>query len=120
VLWDYTLPQASGIILSIVSPAIKANNFELSPALITFVERDQFGGHPSKNPNAHLHKFLVKCNTIKLNGVSTDAIRLRPFPFSLKDRIRDWLQNEEPNSFTTWVILSKTFLDKYFPPSKTA
>jgi len=89
VLRDYALPHASGITSSIVSPAVEANNFELSPALITFVERDQFDGHPSKNPNVHLRKFLAKCDTIKLNRASTDAIRLRVFPFSLKDRASD-------------------------------
>ena len=68
----------------------------------------------------HLHKFLIKCDTIKLNGVSTDVIRLRLFPFPLKDRANDWLQNKEPNSSTTWEALSKAFLSKYFPPGKTA
>ena len=86
VLWDYALPKASGITSSIVSPVIKANNFEISPTLITFMERDQFDGYPSDSPNVHLHKFLTKSDTIKLNGVSIDAIRLCMFPFSLKDR----------------------------------
>jgi len=40
VLRDYTLPWASGITSSIVSPAVEANNFELSPMLITFMEWD--------------------------------------------------------------------------------
>jgi len=101
VLRDYALPQASGITTNIASPAIEANNFELSPALVMFVEQDQFGKHSLDNPNVHLRKFLAKCDTIKLNGVPTDAIRLRLFPFSPKDRASDWLQNEEPNSFTT-------------------
>jgi len=57
VLRAYALPQASGITSSIVSPAVEASNFELSPALIYFVEREQFAGHPSENPNAHLRKF---------------------------------------------------------------
>jgi len=52
--------------------------------------------------------------------VSTNAIRLRLFPFSLKDRASDWLENEEPNSFTTWEALSKAFLNKYFLLGKTA
>jgi len=30
------------------------------------------------------------------------------------------LQNEEPNSFTTWETISKAFLSKYFPQDKTA
>ena len=92
VLRDCALPQASGITSStsfIVSLIVEANNFELSPTLISLLERDQFGGRPSENPNVHLHKFLAKCDIIKLNGVSTDAIRLRLFPFSLRDRASD-------------------------------
>ena len=42
VLRDYALLQVSGITSSIVSPAIEANNFELNPVVIAFVERDQF------------------------------------------------------------------------------
>ena len=76
VLRDYALPQASGIMSSIVSPAVEANNCGLSPALISFVKREQFAGHPSENPNAHLRKFLAKYCTIKINGASSDAIRL--------------------------------------------
>ena len=91
VLRAYALPQASGITSSIVSPAVEASNFELNPALIYFVEREQFAGHPSENPNAHLRKFLAKCDTIKINGASSDAIKLRLFPFSLRDRASDWL-----------------------------
>ena len=89
VLHDYVLPQASRITSSIVSPAVKANNFEPSLALITFVEREQFAGHPLENPNAHLCKFLAKCDTIKTNEASSDAIRLWLFPFSLTDRASD-------------------------------
>jgi len=101
VLRDYALPQASGITSSIVSPAVEANNFKLSPVLISFVEREQFAGHPSENPNVHLRKILAKCDTIMINGASSNAMRLWLFPFSLRDRASDWLQNEEPNSFTT-------------------
>ena len=40
VLQDYVLLQATGIVSSIVNPAIEANNFELWPALVSFVEKD--------------------------------------------------------------------------------
>jgi len=68
----------------------------------------------------HLRNFLAKCDAVKLNGVSTDVIRLRLFPFSLRDRARDWLQNKELNTFATWDALSKSFLSKYFSPGKIA
>ena len=68
VLRDYILSYATGIASSIVNTAVKANNLELRYALMSFVEKDQFGGHPMKNPHIHLRKFLAKYDTIKLNG----------------------------------------------------
>jgi len=47
--------------------------------------------------------------------MSVDAL----FLISLRDRSSDWMQNEEPNSFTTWGTLPKAFLSKYFPLGKT-
>lgn len=58
--------------------------------------------------------------TFKYNGVSDDAIRLRIFPFSLKDKAKTWLTSQPPNSITTWDDLAKKFLAKFFPPAKTA
>ena len=67
-----------------------------------------------ENPHIHLHNFLAMCDMIKLKGISVEAIRLRLFPFSLKDRANDWLLKEEPNSFTSWEAISKAFLNTYF------
>jgi len=101
VLRDYVLRQATDLTSSIVNPAVKANDFKLRPAFVSFVEKDQFSGRPTENTYIHLRNFQAKCDTIKFNGVSAEAIRLRLFPFSLTDRGSDWLLNEEPNSFTT-------------------
>jgi len=67
------MPQPSCITSSIVNLTVEVNNFELCSTLIPLVERDLFGEQPSKNPNMHLRNFLAKCDTIKLNGVSTDV-----------------------------------------------
>ena len=91
LLWNYTLSQIYSVTSSIVSLVIEANYFELQLAFITFVEREQFSGHPTENPNVHLCNFLGKCDTIKLSEVSTNAIQLRLFPFFLKDRASDGL-----------------------------
>ena len=90
-LRDYVILQSSGTTSSIVNPVVEAHNFELRLALISLVERDQFRGHPSEIPIMHLHNFLAKCDTVKLNRVPTPAIHLRLFPFSLRDQARDWL-----------------------------
>ncbi|KAM6559046.1 hypothetical protein CsatA_028285 [Cannabis sativa] len=50
----------------------------------------QFGRLPSEDPNMHLFNFEELCQTFKMNGVSDDAIRLRLFPFSLRERAKTW------------------------------
>ncbi|KAK9673761.1 hypothetical protein RND81_12G187500 [Saponaria officinalis] len=105
---------------SISKPTIGANNFELKTSLIQFIQTDQFGGLPTENSNEHLNSFLDKADTLKLNGVTEDAIRLRLFPYSLRVSAKEWLRNCEANSFDTWEKLSNAFLQKFFPPGKTA
>ena len=65
--------------------AIEANNFEMKPALITMVQQHQFTGHPSEHPNEHMGRFIRMANTVKLNGVRPEVIKLQLFPFSLRD-----------------------------------
>ena len=60
------------------------------------------------------------CDTFKHNGVTDDAIRLRLFPFSLRDKAKVWLNSLPPSIITTWEELAQKFLVKYFPPVKTA
>ena len=57
-------------------PAIEENNFELKPALIIMVQQNQFTGHPNDDPNEHMGRFLIMANTVKLNGVRPDVIKL--------------------------------------------
>ena len=57
-------------------PGIEANNFELNPALITMVQQYQYTRHPSEDPNEHMGMFLRMENTIKLNGVNPEIIKL--------------------------------------------
>jgi len=71
-----------------------------------------------QDPNLYLLVFLEVFDTLKVSGFFTDAIHLRLFPFSLKDKARAWLYLLPPGSITTWDELTKAFLAKLFPPSK--
>ncbi|KAF7826827.1 uncharacterized protein G2W53_017991 [Senna tora] len=71
-----------------------------------------FYGVSSKNPYKHIDEFLEVCSTFKLPNVSEDAIRLRLFPFSLKDKAKHWLTTRD--NIATWDQMSKEFLKKCF------
>ncbi|XP_048140761.1 uncharacterized protein LOC125316465 [Rhodamnia argentea] len=120
-LKDYAAPTIQGSTSSIGRPTIQANNFEIKPSLIQMLQNAvQFGGLPNDDPNIHLDAFLEICDTIKYNGVTDDAIRLRLFPFSLRDKAKSWLTSLPAGSITTWDDLAQKFLSKYFPPAKSA
>ena len=80
-LKDYVLPPIA-IPQVIRRPTIHAKNFELKPITLQLIQNIQFMGLPNEDPNTHISNFLEVCDTVKYNGVSGDAIRLRLFPFS--------------------------------------
>ena len=57
-------------------PTIEDNNFELMLTLITMVQQHQYTGHPSEDPNEHMGRFFRMANTVKLNGVRPEVIKL--------------------------------------------
>ena len=73
---DFWRPVIQDEYSAVRQPAIDANNFELKPALITMVQQNQFIGHPTEDPNEHLGRFLRMANTVKLNGVRPEVIKL--------------------------------------------
>jgi len=119
-LRDYSMLNTNNYQGSIVRPPIQANNFEIKHALLQVIQHNQFGGAVSEDHNSHMENFLVICDTLKINGVSDDAIRFRLFPFSLRDKAKSWLQTQpQGNSISTWEDMATKFVTKYFPPSKS-
>ncbi|XP_070021867.1 uncharacterized protein [Nicotiana sylvestris] len=53
-------------------------------------------------------------------NVSEDALRLRLFPFSLRGKALDWLEQLLNHSITTWDALSDKFIAKKFSPGHIA
>ncbi|XP_071927589.1 uncharacterized protein [Coffea arabica] len=92
--------------------------FELKSGLIHLLP--SFHGLPGEEPYKHLQEFDVVCNSMKPSGITEEQIKMRAFPFSLKDSAKDWLYYLPPGSITTWDQLKKKFLDKYFPASRAA
>nr|GEY45028.1 hypothetical protein [Tanacetum cinerariifolium]GEY45402.1 hypothetical protein [Tanacetum cinerariifolium] len=67
--------------------------------------------------NKHLDKFLHVTQSIKVNGVTDDALRLYLFPHSLTHHATAWFDCLPRNSINTFEQMAKMFLGKYFSPS---
>ncbi|GKD70647.1 reverse transcriptase domain-containing protein [Tanacetum coccineum] len=97
---------------------IQATNFGLKNDMIQQVQNScQFHGLPGDDANKHLDKFLHVTQSIKVNGVTDDALRLYLFPHSLTHHATAWFDRLPRNSITTFEQMAKMFLGKYFPPS---
>ena len=101
-------------------PPIEANKFELKLALIIMVQQHQFTDHHSEDPNEHLGRFMRMVNTMKLNGVRLDVIKLQLFPFSLRDVAATWFNSLPMGSVNTWEELVEAFMNRFFPPTLIA
>nr|CAN82706.1 hypothetical protein VITISV_037843 [Vitis vinifera] len=78
-----------------------------------------FHGMESENPYAHIKEFEDVCNTFQEEGASIDLMRLKLFPFTLKDKAKIWLNSLRPRSIRTWTDLQPEFLKKFFPTHRT-
>ena len=58
-------------------------------------------------------------NTVKLNGVRPDVIKLQLFPFSLRDVEATWFGSLPVGSVNTWEELVEAYMSRFFPPAFT-
>nr|GEX53957.1 hypothetical protein [Tanacetum cinerariifolium] len=102
----------------IVPIAIEATNFRLQNDMIQQVQNScQFHGLSGDDANKHLDKIFHVTQSIKVNGVFDDVLRLYFFPHSLTHHATAWFDHLPRNSITTFEQMAKMFLEKYFPPS---
>nr|GEW59328.1 reverse transcriptase domain-containing protein [Tanacetum cinerariifolium] len=87
--------------------AIQATNFGLKNDMIQQVQNScQFHGLPGDDANKHLDNFLHVTQSIKLNRVTDDALRLKYFPPSmvtkLRNEITNFRQRPDESLFKAW------------------
>nr|GEW73973.1 reverse transcriptase domain-containing protein [Tanacetum cinerariifolium] len=98
--------------------SIQATNFGLKNDIIQQVQNSyQFHGLSGDDANKHLDKFLHVTQSIKVNEVTDDALRLYLFPRSLTHHATAWFNRLPRNSITKFEQMAKMFPEKYFPPS---
>ncbi|KAH9801696.1 hypothetical protein KPL71_001121 [Citrus sinensis] len=116
-LREYFSPLAANQPSCIVLPQTTATHFELKPSVIQLLP--SFHGLEREDPYLHIKEFLDICSTFRFQNFNDESIKLRMFPFSLKDKAKAWLNSLPAGSISTWDELSNKFLTKFFPMSKT-
>ncbi|KAK4276049.1 hypothetical protein QN277_019041 [Acacia crassicarpa] len=120
-IMEFGIPDLNKLTSAITPPIINAGHFEIKSFMIQMLNAArQFGGLPSEDPHLHLKTFLEVCDSFVIPVIPPDAIRIKLFPFSLRDKACTWLNNLPANSITTWNDLGSKFLLKLFPPTKNA
>ncbi|KAK4258430.1 hypothetical protein QN277_007881 [Acacia crassicarpa] len=120
-IMEFGIPDLNKLTSTISPPTINAGHFEIKSVRIQMLNAaGQFGGLPSEDPHLHLKTFLVVCDSFVILGIPPDAIRIKLFPFSLRDKARKWLNNLSTGSITSWKELGRRFLLYIFPPTRNA
>ncbi|XP_062173455.1 uncharacterized protein LOC133878909 [Alnus glutinosa] len=118
-LKELATPDLNQQPLCITFPTLDATTtFELKSGLIHLLPT--FYGLTGEDSHKHLKELHVVCTSMKPTGVTEEQIKLRAFPFSLKDSAKDWLYYLPSGTITTWNEMKRLFLEKYFPASKAS
>jgi hypothetical protein len=95
-LQDYYLPPTPSCLRL---PDVMTAHYEIKPSTIQSLP--SFLGLSNENPYNFLIEFQTIYSTIKMVGITEDTLRMRLFPFSLKEKVKHWFQSLAPESITS-------------------
>ncbi|XP_050890487.1 uncharacterized protein LOC127095905 [Lathyrus oleraceus] len=100
--------------LTIVNQLVNFPKFQLHPTTIRHLEKRPFTGKINEYANKHLQRFLTMSITLKIEGHTEEAKKLRMFPFTLVEDAKKWFYSLPAGSITTWEQMEINFLNEYF------
>ncbi|KAD6794930.1 hypothetical protein E3N88_05826 [Mikania micrantha] len=101
----------------VVTPVRHGRSFEVRPAVLSSLPT--FHGRATEEPYQHLQEFEQFCQVTGGQGFSADEVKLILFPFSLKDRAKEWFSTLPAASIYTWAEMQQQFLSEFYTMKKT-
>ena len=118
-LYDFSNTNNNNFIgTPIAPPATSAESCDINTALLSLVMKDQFSGSPNKGAASHLNTFVELCDMQKKKDVENDVVKMKLFPFSLRDSAKIWFSSLPRNSIDSQNKCKDAFITKYFPHAK--
>ena len=87
-LCDFSNTNNNDFIITLIAPITDAESCQINAALLNLVMKDQFSGLPSEDAATHLNNFVDLCDMQKKRDVDNDIVKLKLFPFSLRDHAK--------------------------------
>ena len=87
-LCDFTNTNNNDFLSTPIDPLIDTKSCEINSALLNLVMKDQFASLPSEDVATYLNSFVDLCDMQKKKDVDNDIVKLKLFPFSLRDRAK--------------------------------
>ena len=117
-LCDFTSHNNDDFICTpITTPATSTPSYEIKPALLNLVMKDQFSG-AGDDAALHLNNFVELCDMQKYQEIDGNIVKLKLFPFSLRGGAKIWFKSLPRNSIDSWDKCKDAFIGKYYPPAK--
>nr|GMD12751.1 uncharacterized protein LOC109169442 [Ipomoea batatas] len=114
---DFGRPQV-GASPSCIVLTDAARNYELKT--VHYNQLPSFHGSASEDALTFIRDFYRIVQHFPLNDLTEDALRMRCFPYTLKDAAKTWFMSLTPGSIRTWPEVYNKFIVKFYSHAKTA
>nr|GMD16188.1 TMV resistance protein N-like [Ipomoea batatas] len=85
-----------------------ARNYELKT--VHYNQLPSFHGSASEDALTFIRDFYGIVQHFPLNDLTEDALRMRCFPYTLKDAAKTWFMSLTPGSLQTWPEVYNKFI----------
>ena len=103
---------------SCIRLAEAARNYELKGMYYNMLP--SFYGLPNEDPLGFIREFYSVIQQMPLGVLNQDQLRMRCFPYTLKEKAKMWLLSLPDGSLTTWTDIYNKFMAKFYSPQKTS
>ncbi|CAA6657430.1 unnamed protein product [Spirodela intermedia] len=113
---NYYIPDSFQRASNIRVPLAPNVKFRINPRFFQMLPN--FHGLPLEEPHQHLEKFHMVCDLVNLPQVTPEIIKMKLFPYTLRDKASHWLSTLD-RELTSWKDIEQAFLRKFYPLRKT-
>ena len=110
-LRDLYKPARSKDVTKIVAPLGNNITFQIDHQFLASLA--SFHGLHPEDVLSYLEIFFDKYSTYQLVGISEEVMKMKFFPFTLKDRAKEWFKNLGI-VFHTWEDIEHQLLNKFY------